>query len=64
MANISRKKHKRNGIETIAESGGILQLNEKYIEEELDHKNLREITTKYHPDHKNHRCELVGESKK
>ena len=25
----------------------------KNIEEELDHKKLREITTKYHSDHRN-----------
>ena len=38
-------------------------LNEKHIEEELDYKNLREITTKYHSNHEKHRYELVDESK-
>ena len=37
----------------------ILWLNEKHIEERLDHNNLREITIKYHLDHRKHRCELT-----
>ena len=64
MAAISGKRHKRNGIETIVDNDGILQLNEKCIEEGLDHKKLREITTKYRPDHKKHRYEITEEPKK
>ena len=40
MVNISREKYERNGIETIVDNDGILWLNEKHIEEGLDHKNL------------------------
>ena len=57
MADISRKTYERNSIATIVDNGGILWLNEKYIEEGLDHKNLREITIKYHSDHRKHRYE-------
>ena len=64
MADISRKTYKRNGIETIVDNDGILWLNEKHIEEGLDHKKLREITIKYHPDHRKHRYELVEEPNK
>ena len=39
-------------------------LNEKFIEKGLDHKNLLEITTKYNPNHRKHRYELVEETKK
>ena len=39
-------------------------LNEKHIEEGLDHKNLREITTKYDSNHSKYRCELVEEPTK
>ena len=39
-------------------------LNEKHIEEGLDHKHLRELRTKYHSDHRKHRYELVEEPKK
>ena len=39
-------------------------LNEKRIEEGLDHKNLREITTKYNSNHRKHRYKLVEEPNK
>ena len=42
----------------------ILWLNEKHIKEGLDHKNLREITTRYISDYRNHIHELAEESKK
>ena len=64
MAYISRKTYDRNGIETIVDNYGILWLNENHIEEVLDHKNLREITTKYHSDHRKYRYKLVEEPKK
>ena len=38
--------------------------NEKHTEERLDHKNLRETTTKYNSNHRRHRYELVEEPKK
>ena len=41
-----------------------MRLNEKQIEEGLDHKDLREITTKYNSNHRKHRYELVEEPKK
>ena len=39
-------------------------LNEKHIEEGLDHKKLLEITMKYHSDHRKHRYKLAEEPKK
>ena len=44
----------RSGIETTADNYEILWLNEKHIEEGLGHKNLQEITIKYHSDHRKH----------
>ena len=64
MVNISRKTYERNGIETIVDNDGILLLNERYIEKGLDHKNLQEITIKYHSEHRKHRYEPVEEPKK
>ena len=65
MVDISRETYERNGIETIVDNDGILWLNEKYIEEELEeHKNLREITIKYNSDHRKRRYEIVNEPKK
>ena len=40
----------------------IFWLNEKHVEEQLNHKNLEEITIKY-LDHRKHRYELVQEPK-
>ena len=39
MVDMSRKTYERNGIETIIDNDGIFWLNEKHIEEGLDHKN-------------------------
>ena len=52
MVDISRKKYGRDSIETIVDNDGILWLNEKYIEEGLDHKDLQEITTKYNSNNR------------
>ena len=59
MVDISRKTYEINGIETIADNDGILQLNEKHLEVGLDHKHLQEIIMKYHSDHRKHIYELV-----
>ena len=64
MADISRETYERNGIQTIADNDGILYLNDKHIEEGLDHKNAHEIASKYHLDHRKHRYELVDKPKK
>ena len=64
MVDISRKKYERYGIETIVDRDGILWLNEKHIEEGLDHKNLQEITAKYNSNHRKHIYELVEQPKK
>ena len=64
MVDISRNTYERNGIETIIDNDRILWLNEKHIEEGLDHKHLREITRKYNSNHRKHRYELIEEPKK
>ena len=48
MGDISRKTYERNGVKTTADSDEALQLNEKHIEEGLDHKNLK-LTTSLRP---------------
>ena len=52
MVDISRKTYERIGLETIIDNDGIMWLKEKHIEEGLDHKNLREITTKYNSSYR------------
>ena len=46
MVDISRRTFEKNVVETIVDSHGIWNshLNEKSVEERLDHKNLR-VTT-------------------
>ena len=46
MVDISRETSERNGIETIVDNDGVLRLNEKHIEERLDHKNRQELDNK------------------
>ena len=40
-----------------------MRLNEKHVEQELDHRNLWEITIKYHSKIRKHRYELDNKSK-
>ena len=40
MIDISRKTYESNDTETIVDNDGILWLNERHTEEELDHKRL------------------------
>ena len=54
MVDISSKTYKRNAIEISVDNDEILWLNEKHTEEGLDHKNLREIATKYNSYHRKH----------
>ena len=63
MVDISRKTYEKSGAETIVDRDGILWLNEKQIEEELDHKTLGEIAVKYHSDHTKHRYKLKNKTK-
>ena len=61
MVDISRTMYERSSIETIVENDETLRFNEKEIR--LDHKNLQEITIKYHSDYRKQRYELVEETK-
>ena len=63
MLDISRETYERHGIKTRVDNDIILRLNEKHIEEGLDHKTLWEITIKYHSHLGKHRYELVNEPK-
>ena len=50
-----RETYEKDIIETIVDNYGILCLNRRHAEQGLYHKKLREITTKYHSDHRKHR---------
>ena len=60
MIDITKETLENNDIEVI-DSVNTLWLNEKHIEEQLGHKSLTGITTKYDKIYKKHRHELVDE---
>ena len=58
MIDITKETLENNDIEVIID-GVNIWLNEKHIEEQLGHKNLPAITSKYNKIYKKHRYELV-----
>ena len=65
MVNISKETNERNSIETIIDSNKTMRFNEDNIEEKLNHKYLRMVTSKKIRNRiKKHRCRIVDESKK
>ena len=59
----NRKMYERNGTETVVDNDGVLCINEKHMQEGLDHKSLQEITAKYNSNHRKDRYELAEEPK-
>ena len=57
MVDIARKTYEKNRVETLVDNDGTLLLNEKEIEEGLDHKTLQDITAN-HSDHRKRRHDL------
>ena len=53
----------KNSIEATVDKDGMLWFNEKHIQEGLDHKTLRNITVKHHPDQRKHKYELADKPK-
>ena len=63
MIDITKETWGGNGVEVIV-LNGIKWLNEKHIEERLDHANLPVFTRKYRSKYRKHRYELLDEPKK
>ena len=63
MVDISRKTYEGNGIETIVDNDRILWLNQKHIEEGLDHKMCEKLQQNIIQIIKEHRYELLKELK-
>ena len=53
MVKISKKTWRKIGVE----------VNEKYVEEQLGHANLVAITQRYDPKYRKHRYELIDNPK-
>ena len=60
----TKKTSKDSGIEVIADNNSTLLLNEKHIEEGLNHKNLAIVTKKYDLGYRKFGYELLDEPKK
>ena len=54
MVNITKEMYENNGIEVITDNLNTLWLNERHVEQQLGHKNLRKVTNKY--DKKYRKC--------
>ena len=64
MVNITKETYENNDIEVIIDRFGKLWLNEKHVEQQLGHKNLRPVTSKYDQIYRKCRYELIDESTK
>ena len=61
---LPKKTYENNNIEVIIDESDKLWLNEKHVEQQLGHKNLRVVTTKYNKEYRKCRNELINESTK
>ena len=62
MVNITKEKYENNGIDGIKDKFGELWLNERHVQQQLGHKNLRVVTNKYDKEYKKCRFELIDDS--
>ena len=61
MVNITKEKYENNGIEVITDQFGQLWLNERHVQQQLEHQNLRVVTNNYDKEHKKSRFELIDD---
>ena len=64
MVNITKETYENNNIEVIIDEFEKLWLNEKHVKQQLGHKNLRVVTTKYNKEYRKCRNELIDEPTK
>ena len=61
MVNITKETYENHNIEVITDNLGKLWLNEKHVEQQLGHKNVRAFTRKYDVEYRKCRYELIDE---
>ena len=59
MVNITKETYENNNIEAIIDEFDKLWSNEKHVEQQLGHKNLQVVTTKYNKEYRKCRNELI-----
>ena len=62
MVNITKETYENNNIEIIIDEFDKFLLNEKHVEQQLEHKNLRTVTSKYSEEYRKCRYELIDKS--
>ena len=62
MVNITKEMYENNGIEVITDNLNTLWLNERHVQQQLGHRNLRVVTNKYDEEYRKRRYELIDES--
>ena len=61
MFNITKEMYENNNIEVITDNLNTLWLNERHVQQQLGHKNLRAVTNKYNKEYRKCRYELIDE---
>ena len=61
MVNITKETYENNDIEVITDKCGELWLNERHVQQQLGHKNLQAVTSKYDKKYKKCRYELIDD---
>ena len=64
MVNITKETYENNDIEVITDKSDKLWLIEKHVEQQLGHKNLRTVTSKYDQIYRKCRYELIDKPTK
>ena len=62
MVNITKEMYENNSIEVIPDNLNTLWLNERHVQQQLGHRNLRVVTNKYDEEYRKRRYELIDES--
>ena len=62
MVNITKEMYENNSIEVIPDNLNTLRLNERHVQQQLGHRNLRVVTNKYDEEYRKRRYELIDES--
>ena len=61
MVNIIKDTYENNNIEIIIDEFDKLWLNEEHVEQQLKHKTLRTVTSKYSEEYRKWRYELIDD---
>ena len=64
MFNITKEMYENNSIEVITDNLNTLWLNERHVEQQLGHKNLRAVTRKFDEEYRKCKYDLIDDPTK